>query len=208
MKNSQIKAQEIASREEVTIEIQKLISTDKHFFEKLVNFAKKFMGHYGNVIPYLEPVDFVYSALEKLLVGARSWNKARFPEILDLILNIIKSEIRNEIKKYSGNEKGNIKKYYFESIYKESEEGFLKYENLVDTSIDLENDIIIENILEQAADILKRKGDEEAFLVLECKIKGMKNKEIAEYLNVEVSGVENAVKRIKRVIKNLDKIRS
>lgn len=200
MGNLHTKAQEINSKEEISLKIQQILN-DKNTLKKLVNYTISLFKKYNIQISYMEPIDFVYNAFDKLLSGRRKWDKAKFPNILNFILIIIHSDIRNEIKKYSINEKGSIKYYYFESIYEENEEGSLKHENLVDTSIDLEINLVIQDTIERAANEIEKKGDEEAWFVLDCFVNGMKNREIAEYLNIEVSRVENAIKRIKRVIK-------
>lgn len=194
------KIRNIATKEEVSLEIQNLINSNVNEIKKLINFAKNIMKQI-NLNTSLEPADFVHTAIEKLLLGERTWDKDKIPNFLKLIKLIIISEIKNNSKKNLIND-NNCKRKRFENIYIENEDGSLVYENMIDHSIDIEGELIAKELLSKINSELEKKDDLIALIVLNGKIEGMTNKEIAEENNIDISEVENAMKRIRRLIKS------
>jgi DNA-directed RNA polymerase specialized sigma24 family protein len=193
----------IASKEEVTLELEKLLKADKLLIRKLVNYAANLLKLKKNIVLVIEPTDIVNETITKILEGKRHWNKTKYPDLLDFIKVAIQSELNNAINAKLTNNKNLGKKHRFVSIYNETEDGEIVEIQIEDTSENILEVLSIDQFIETLQKLLEDNEDLEAMLVLDEILLGYTNKEISEKLNIPIDQVENAKKRIKRSGKKL-----
>ena len=146
--------------------------------------------------------DVLQIAFEKILSCTRKWYKQRVPDFKEFVMMVIHSYVRNERKKKD--------EYYTVDLY--DNEGNLLETSLIDllrasTREDLEDRIFRENLEESIGRLESLlENDIYAYYVLEEMLNGFKNnKEIAERLNIDLSEVKNARRRIREKINKIFK---
>lgn len=219
-----------ASPKEIIEEFENLFSKKKNVIKALINFANKKIYDYTGSTNLIgrTAYDIVMDSIEKILIAEkRKWDKVKNPNFEKIIFWVVLSEIRNDVKKlnsYSNvqnderkdNQKNKVKHRekpiiislnYYGNDEENSDrttadktianEYFLTYDEEHEIEIDAEE------LLELLKKELDEKNDVNAYIVLEEKLKGKKNKEIAKEYNISVKEVENAYNRIKRLAKKI-----
>ena len=201
---------EFASRGEVVAALHEAFNTDPHLFVKLKKHALKWYAieDAGKKVTEKDAADLVTLVVRKLLIQKRKWYKANTPNIVNVMLMVIVSVIRNERKK----KKPIIKKTSF----------YDKNGDLVEVKIEeivrayLREDISDGTISDQVEDYIKRleqifetRDDTIAYSVLDelLNLDRTENKKPDEYiaskLGISSAEVKNAIRRIKRNINQL-----
>lgn len=223
--------EEFASREEVLNAIEEAYKRTKNLQVKLLNFArKKIIEEMGKKADErLTAEDIVSEAIYRISIGKRKWYKNRVEKIENLILMVIVSLIRIESAKrpdednplYNEIEAGieSVKKKPKPRIiplYKEFDKKEVSSNSVAETestknnnkdSYDSEFDFEskgLEDYIEEVEDALD--NDEIAFYVFQARLNGMRsNIDIANDLGVDVKEVENALKRLRRILSKITK---
>lgn len=223
--------EEFASREEVLNAIEEAYKRTKNLQVKLLNFArKKIIEEMGKKADErLTTEDIVSEAIYRISIGKRKWYKNRVEKIENLILMVIVSLIRIESAKrpdednplYNEIEAGieSVKKKPKPRIiplYKEFDKKEVSSNSVAETestknnnkdSYDSEFDFEskgLEDYIEEVEDALD--NDEIAFYVFQARLNGMRsNIDIANDLGVDVKEVENALKRLRRILLKITK---
>jgi len=179
------------------------ILSDKALNKKWLNFARKELrGHkYHNNARYKEAGDYVEDAKLKILTGERIPEES-LGNVDNYICGFIKKEISNELRQapvmipISDWED-------FDEEAEEEEPGIVE-ENLIvnfdDPFEGKENEIDSKDLMKICYELLE-KEEEKMLIVFDERAKGHPNREIAKYLNAEVSEIEKAWKRIVRLLR-------
>jgi len=125
---------------------------------------------------------FADEAIRMVYDEERKWNRDAYQELYPFLTGIVDSIVSNFLKSSE----------------------FLLSERLPEDDYDLtdssdggpENDLIVQEMIAQIKEILA--SDVEAFQVFECLKDGLKPREIAPELNIEISEVRNIIKRVYR----------
>lgn len=186
----------IASHNDVTSELYKVLSGEKHFRYRLVYYALKNIRLYfsSDSMNSLSAQDVVQIVLEKVITGVRKWNKCLIPDIKALLFLSIKSFIRNEKRRIKYTVLFDLDSISSE-LNRTSLSEFCNQMNIQDF-----NDNIFSSDLRILISKLKYqlKEDIYASFVLDEILEGAEsNIEIAASLNISVKDVENAKKRIR-----------
>ncbi len=205
-----------ASRAEIIDALEEAYKNDPKLQTKLLYYALKQIRLYfkKDTIESNSAEDVVQIIMEKLIKGKRKWDKKRTPNIIHLVLMAVISYIRNERKRI----KNQKRKGAIEYIDHYDKEGFLNENNLPElirayTNEDLKDDEFrndVEKFKQKCFMELEAKNDIEGYYVFEQIIERTystdeadTNIQIAEDLNITVSEVENAKKRIKNLAKKI-----
>lgn len=194
---------EFASKQDVINALDKAFSEDKELHIKLLYFTNSKIWYYffSGTFRGKDANDVLQDVIEKIITGKRSWNKKKIPNIVEFILMVIVSHVRNEWKK--------------KEICEECVEDFdnvqqLKENNLAELTRetarqDVENELFSRQYEDICNECLANFEDDEiVYFVLELMLDGIKsNKEIAAELKISVNEVSNAKRRIKYRIKEL-----
>ena len=220
-------ADDIASQEDVLSALKEMYN-DKNMQVKLTRFAKKTiyerLGKDG--IKKITPGELVSEAINRIIDGNRTWDKKKRPNIVELIIMVIVSIARYEANKNSNTvnplfneveaglelKRKNFKPKFVPLEFKNEQDRH--NENTVadiesarynyNIYTDDEDAIVFDKYAEEVEIALS--DDEEAFFVYHLRMEGIKEpREIAKTLEVEVSSVYNALKRIRRVIISVTK---
>lgn len=215
--------EKFATKEEVTLAIEHLYKKDKNIQDKFIRYAQKkitqITGKKENV--KIEAEFIVEEAIYRILKGNRKWYQNRVESIFYLILMVVISLIKIEyVKKlsdvnplYNEKETGSVKRKknkankhlkYISYSDKKEEAAKDPAEVAMAKSYFNENrnfeDSDLEYLINEMELLLE--DDEEAYFVFQARLEGVKsNIEIAKTLGLNVSAVENALKRIKRHLK-------
>jgi len=218
--------EEFASREEVLEAIAEAYKRTKNLQIILLNFTgKKIIEEMGKKADErLTAEDFVSEAIYRITIGKRKWYKSKVEKIENLILMVIVSLIRIEGAKrpdednplYNEIEAGieSVKKKAKPRIiplYKEFDKKEDSYNSIAETESTKNNnkdkyesafDFESKGFEDYIEEIEKALDDDEiAFYVFQARLNGIKsNIDIAIDLGVDVKKVENALKRIKRIL--------
>lgn len=195
----------IIKKEEINKIIDELLRKNRFILNELVNYARNLMRRYIPLLNDSDSLDYVNEAFEKILSGQRVWDKNKYPDVTDLLSRIIWSCIMNEISsktKKVENDGGRISR--FESIYVTDENGESILREISDNNQDVEYEIHKKIMYEKIFEELEKRGDDEAYLVLERILDGLSNKEIAEDLGIDINKVVNARKRIINIGKKIN----
>lgn len=203
---------QIASTEEVISEIEKVFKQDKYLMTKLIKEVETITFGYKLTGKFVEinAADIVMTAIEKILLGIRKWDKNKCPNIVVLIYGVIKSEIRNKVNsKENGNnqkivplENENYENNDNNNIY-DIESG--RRYNPLNPETDVDEEVLYQRILTLFED------DPIAYCVLEELLSSSdydikeQNQLLAKNLGIEVTDVEKAKKRIKYRLQFLKK---
>jgi RNA polymerase sigma factor (sigma-70 family) len=163
------------------------------YFEKWMVYADILLtqNYKGVEINNYDAYDIVSEVMLKFAEGKRKWDTDKFEEINCIIYKNIKSFIDNLSKK-------EIRSVSTEKLMQ-------NYDNDENTVLDImsseqaetiEEEIETKDILEKCLDDLA--DDTVSGIALLEFSKGKTNKEVAEYLGLDVKSVENCKKRIKR----------
>jgi RNA polymerase sigma factor (sigma-70 family) len=186
-----------ASKKEIVNALEEAFKADKELHTKLLNFTNKRIWYYffSGTFKGRDANDVLQIVIEKIIKGRRRWHKDRIPNIVEFILMVIVSYIRNEWKK--------------KEISEECVGDFDDIEQLREAKL---VELIRENAKRDAEDELFSKkydelekgcfaafeDDETAYFVLEYMLDGVEsNQEIAAGLKISVNEVSNAKRRIK-----------
>lgn len=221
-----VKGDEIASCEEVLKAIEIAYKDTKNLQVKLLNFARKvIIAEMGKKADKgLSAEDIVLEAVYRISIGKRKWYKNKVDNIEGLIYLTITSLIRIEAKKRLADENPLYKeveaghetvkknpKYRVIPLYKEFDKNEDSYNSIADIESTKTNnkdsyeaafDFEADGYEEQIDAIEEElKNDEIAFFVFQARLDGVKsNIDIGRDLGVDVKDVENALKRVKRVL--------
>ena len=137
----------------------------------------------------------------KFMTGERKWNKDNFPGIEMQVEAGILSHIRNEYKKSKSGRQIKYTQYPDEEIKADDEyPGQFMDEDIGDKDIRTN----VEEVIKKCRDKIEEADDAEAFFVFNEMLNGTKsNIKIAENLALNVRDVENAKKRIRRMVNNV-----
>jgi hypothetical protein len=208
--NGDEEPREFASKREVVTALDEAFKSDAHLFKKLKNHALKWYSLLaaGKKVGENDAADVVTLVVRKLLTQTRKWYKAKTPNIVNVMLMAIVSEIRNGRKKL----KPTIKKTSFydkngdlvEEKIEEIVRAYLR-EDISDGTITEQ----VENWISRLMQIFEKKDDTVAFCVLEelLDIDRTEIKKPEEYiagkLGISVTDVKNAIRRIRRTINSV-----
>lgn len=208
--NEDEEPQEFASRREVATALNEAFSNDPYLFGKLKNHTLKWYALEATrkKVTENDAKDVITLVVKKLLLQKRKWYKAKTPNIVNVMLMAIVSEIRNERKK----KKPVFKKTSFynkngDLVEEKKEEIIRAYlrEDLFNGTITEQVEFWISTLLQT----FEKKDDTVAYCVLEelLDIDRTEIKKPEEYiagkLGLSVSDVKNAVRRIRRKIRSL-----
>ncbi len=218
---------EIASEEEILAALEKMY-TEKNIQTKLTKIAKKTiyerLGKDG--IKKITPSELVSEAINRIIECDRTWNKKKQPNIVELIIMVIVSIARAEANKninadnplFNEMETGiEPKRKNFKPRFVPLEYKTEKTRHNENTAADVESARLNYNIYtdDEDAQIFDKyieevetalSEDEEAFFVFQLRLEGISEpREIAKKLDITVTKVYNALKRIKRVIIDVTK---
>lgn len=204
--NGNKRGKNVATLVEVSQEIDTLSKNERLFYEKLINFTQKVIYKAYPLLSDKNPKEYVHRALAKLLTGERKWYKDKHPDIMDAIRLAIKSEIENEksLKTINKHKHGEGKVARFNSIYY-TRDGEDYVTEIIDESPSIEDNLNKKILFGDIFKKLEEKGDLIGFCVLDELLSGNENSQIAEKLGISVREVENALKRIKTIGRNLHK---
>lgn len=226
----------IATEEEVFEALEKAFREQKYLKFNLLFITESVLFNLtgANEIDGLNAQDIISIAYEKILNGKRKWKKNKHPNIVNFIIMVIYSLIRNKRKKYL---------FSYNPLYDVRETGepepklpelkrlvTVPYENYHDNrrinedegdvnikfnNYDIESrknfDDEIDNDKKDFYELIAEleaelENDEEAYYVLQERLKGDdSNISIAKELGLEVREVENALKRIRRAAAKIKK---
>lgn len=196
----------VATLVEVSQEIDILSKNEKLLYEEIINFTQNLIYKAYTLLSDKNPKEYVHRALVKLLTGERKWYKDKHPDIMDAIRLAIKSEIENEksLKTINKHEHGEGKVARFISIYNTRDDEDYVIE-IRDETPSIEDNLNKEMLFGDIFNELEENGDLVGFSVLDELLKGNSNSQVAEKLGISVREVENALKRIKTIGRNLNK---
>jgi DNA-directed RNA polymerase specialized sigma24 family protein len=185
-----------------TESFEKILS-DKAHNKKWLNFAIKELRRHKNRnnARYKEAGDYVEDAKLKILTGERI-PEASMGNVDNYICGFIKKEISNELRQAPVM----IPISDWEDQNDDTEEGEpgIVEENLIvnfdDPFEERENEIDPKDLMKICYELLE-KEEEKMLIIFDERAKGKPNREIAKYLNVEVSEIEKAWKRIVRLLR-------
>lgn len=194
-----------ATETEVAAEIERVFKNDPHLMTKLLKTTESFLyGKTGQpTILGKNCEDLVLEGIESILKLERKWYKEKCPNIVVLIIGVIKSNIRNMVNSKDYENKGKIIPLFPEND--EYNSGNSVYDDeiarkLSPADFDLtekSDEEIFQKYLDLFAD------DLEAYCVLDELLKTSdydvkeQNQLLAKNLGITVTQVENAKKRIK-----------
>lgn len=141
----------------------------------------------------------MFQILEKLLDGRRKRKKDKYPDFSFFFSLIIKSEIQNKIgsREYTDSKKTiSIHTHDDDSDIEGVNSSFIN--NIECDQLSPEDKIVYQEKLDKITELLKE--DETASLVFYFMIDGYSSLEISDLMEKPVSEIENAKKRIKRVV--------
>ena len=138
---------------------------------------------------HLEPEDFVYKAIEKVLSGERVWNPEKV-SIEKLMIGIISSDINHYLESYHNRKVVSLELYKDDQIPVSPDNPEVDYE--IQDALDS-----IYNTLSKRNPALGR-----VFLFMNM---GYKSREIAERMNVEVEKVYEYTRQVKTKLKQISK---
>jgi DNA-directed RNA polymerase specialized sigma24 family protein len=169
-------------------------------FIKLKAFAASLQKHLYKGLPFPQGKtldDFAQEAIASILdsESTRNWNSQTMPDINWHLMGVIKSKMYSLFKLSETKTTSNFSQSQVEitpSLY-----------GAVDSPLDLDARMDLESLIRQVQMDLEE--DEVAFFVFMERLDGLPNREIAQSLGYEVRIVENAQKRIDRVIEKYKK---
>ncbi len=138
--------------------------------------------------------DVVAGAIESVLCGARKWDPAKQPDIVEYLKAVVDSRVSHLITSY-------------EHIHRQHESGGLDESDgsdIMTSQVDASQDPLSEVIASEQWECLKRVAvdDEEMQMVIYCFEEGVVGRsEIAASLSWDLSCVDNTLKRIRRHMK-------
>ena len=140
---------EIATSEEFFVAIETAFRSDKDLRYKILYTTLSKIRYYTfkNEVNEQSAEDVIQNVILLIAQGIRKWNKVRFPNVVNFLLMIIHSYVRNESKKKQKwknediyDDDGKLKEHQIEKFYREavtedlSEEFFKeKLEDLINT---------------------------------------------------------------------------
>lgn len=216
----------IASREEVSNAIETAFKKNNNLSTKLLKYIqhKIFLLTGKKVINGVDPEDILFESIKRILQGKRKWKKNIVPNVVHFILMVASSLIKHQLEKipneanplYNDLEDGSstIKKKKlkpkFISLNEYDENEKSKDKTIIDEKVasefdqsnfDFEKDGF-EEMVSKIENELEADNDLNAYYVFQERVNGIKsNIKIADNLGITVKDVENALKRIKRIIK-------
>lgn len=138
--------------------------------------------------------DLAAEAIEAFLGGTRRWDKTNYPDLLQFLLSVVDSKISHLAESVE-----NRKTRRIDTAKKDNEPAY----KLRDKSKRPDEIVIDEEVrLRTREAVLAELGDDElAKSLFECiEAEIMKPAEIAEYLGLDVSDVNNTQKRLRRAV--------
>lgn len=141
--------------------------------------------------------DFVQGAIASIFDpdSTRNWDCQNHPDIIKYLMDVISSMMSNLFTSAEMKTTSNFSQSQVETVPS-------LYE-AADSPLDLNARMDLESLIGQVQNDLA--GDEEACFVFMERLDGLPNREIAQSLGYEVRVVENAQKRINRVIEKYKK---
>ena len=196
LENENSKQESIATQNDVISELCRVLAYEKQLRYRLVYYALKNIRLYfsSDSMNSLNAQDVVQIVIEKIITGARKWNKSLIPDIKALLFLSIKSFIRNERRRIK-----NVRLLKFDELDSESDHfSITSFCNQLDTQ-DFDENIFSSDLGTLIAKLkLLLKDDVYASFVLDEILDGAEsNIEIASTLKIPVKDVENAKKRIR-----------
>ncbi len=194
--------EDIASPEEATAELEKVMKENPDCFLKLVHYAHKKIRYFykgGNIAGYTG-MDIVQITLEKIIKGIRKWNRKKIPDFTSFLFVATFSVVRAAHKKeskfitldlYDG--EGKLDENRFPEFIKEC------------YSEDFRDKIFRKDFESLLANLQKDlEEDVNAYFVFEEILEGNdSNIAISSKLGIDVKEVVNAKRRIKYKANNL-----
>ena len=190
LENENSKQESIATQNDVISELCRVLAYEKQLRYRLVYYALKNIRLYfsSDSMNSLNAQDVVQIVIEKIITGARKWNKSLIPDIKALLFLTIKSFIRNERRRIK-----NVRLLKFDEL-----DSITSFCNQLDTQ-DFDENIFssdLGTLIAKLKHLLKE--DVYASFVLDEILDGAEsNIEIASSLKIPVKDVENAKKRIR-----------
>jgi|GEM_PF-6921891 len=141
--------------------------------------------------------DFIQSAIASIFDpdSTRKWDSQKHPDINKYLMDVISSMMSNLFN--------SIEARTTSSFPQSPTESNPSYYDFPDSPLDLDTGMDLESLIRQVQKDLEE--DEEASFVFMERLDGLPNREIAQSLGYEVRIVENAQKRINRVIEKYKK---
>jgi DNA-directed RNA polymerase specialized sigma24 family protein len=141
--------------------------------------------------------DFIQAAITSIFApdSTRKWDSQKHPEINQYLMGVVSSMMSNLFTSAEAKTTSNFSQSPIESNP--------SYYDSPDTPLDLDVGMDLESLIQQVQKDLE--GDEEAYFVFMERLDGLPNRDIAQSLGYEVRVVENAQKRINRVIEKYKK---
>ncbi len=189
---------EYASTKEVWKAINFAYKNDPRLHTKLLYYALKKIRLYfrKDAMGLLNAEDIVQVVIIKLIEGERKWNKKKFDIYRQLMMSIF-SFIRNEYKRIKTGKHITYISYFDEDGMPDENITSGAFEDCIYK--ELENNEF--QRIERCRASLEAGNDADAYYVFEEMLKQINsNMRIAENLNLTVKDVENAKKRIRRIV--------
>jgi DNA-directed RNA polymerase specialized sigma24 family protein len=199
-----------ASAGDVTYALEEAFRKDGKLLIRLQGQTLKWIRMYfhSNLMGDLTAEDVVYEVIQKIIISQkRKWNPEKIPYIINFLLMVILSFVRNEWKKQKKNKIVSI------DIY--DKDGDLTETNIIDLQrAYLREDLNIPQFRVELEDQLKKlfkelENDVNAYFVLEALLdtdhSTVKRPEviIAQQLQLSEPEVKNAIRRIRRRVSKL-----
>ena len=203
------------------LELEANLIKDDNAMNKLNWYTSKIISKYTkhHSINGKEAKDFIHDALLSTAVGARPFRGITIKDLLDHLYYIIQSITFNELKKVKiklegQNESGKELMYQdkFISIdemsdsYNGDDDDNQPRFELASTDSSILDRIIFQELLNEVESFiyseLRKNNDTISMYLYEARLNGIKNphKYVAQQLNVAIKEVQNAAKRLNRII--------
>jgi RNA polymerase sigma factor (sigma-70 family) len=176
---------------------ENILKNDKGIYERWLAYADLLLKTFltGKLRNKYEAKDIIHTLFEKLCSGKRKWDKEKYPNFITFFFMLIKSHIHN-LAKFEG-KFFEVEEYNEEGEENENKNTSTTMENINSTSL---SSILSEANAKELIELSLEKlngNDDDGIIFLSAK-DGSPNRDIAEYLGIDISLVENARKRIKR----------
>jgi RNA polymerase sigma factor (sigma-70 family) len=176
---------------------EKILYEEKGLYRRWLTYADLLLwsSMAGKLRIKYEAKDIIHSLFDKLCTGCRKWDIEKYPCIKTYMFMLIKSEISNltvnELKYVE------VEKTTEEIAENTDQKGNLIMEDIYSVSL---ADILSGADAQELFDLSLNKldGNDNDGIIFLLASEGSTNRDIADYLGVNVSFVENARKRIKR----------